>query len=77
MANCDGASVAIERLWFAGNLPVSDEGPQVFGCSLSCRPFIGAGLARFGRVDPPQSIGHAIDPESIAVNHACRVGIDR
>jgi len=53
MANRDRASVAIDRLGFAGNLPVSDEGPQVFGCSLSCGPSIGARLTRFWRVDSP------------------------
>ena len=53
MANRDSASVAIEGLGFAGNLPVSDECPQVFGCSLSCGPSIGARLTRFGRVDAP------------------------
>ena len=77
MANRDRASVAIDRLGFAGNLPVSDEGPQVFGCSLSCGPSIGARLTRFWRVDAPESIGHAIDPESIAINHPDGLGIDR
>ena len=68
MANRDGASVAIDGLGFAGDLPICDEGSQVVGCGLSCRPSVSARLVRLGRVDPPQSIGHIIDQESIAIN---------
>jgi hypothetical protein len=58
MANRDGASVAIQGLGLAGDLPDSNERPQVFGSSLPCRPSVSARLVRLGRVDPPQSIGH-------------------
>ena len=74
MANRHSASVAIERFGFAGNLPVSDEGPQVFGCSLSCGPVIGTRLVRLGCVDTSQTMGHAIDPERIAINHPDGLG---
>jgi CRP-like cAMP-binding protein len=50
---------------------------QVSGGRLSCGPSIGARLTRFWRVDSPQSIGHAINPESIAINHPDGLGIDR
>ena len=70
MANRDGASVAIEGLGRAGDLPDSDEGPQVFGSNLLCRPSVSARLVRLGRVDPPQSIGRTIDQESIAINNS-------
>ena len=69
MANCDSAAVAIERPRFAGDVAFADEGTQVFGCCSPCRPSIGARLARFGRVDSPRAIGHAIDLKRVAVNH--------
>ena len=73
-ANGDGASIAIEGPWFAGNLAVADEGAQVFGSSPSGRPSVGARLARFRCVDSPESIGHAVNLERIAINHADGLG---
>ena len=76
MANRHGASVAIESLGFAGNLPVSDEGP--LGVRLrrvppaNRRRTAGATLG----VDPSKTIGHAVYPESIAVNHFDRLSDD-
>jgi hypothetical protein len=77
VANRNGTAVAIEGAGFARNLAVADEGAQVSGGRLSCGPSIGARLTRFWRVDSPQSIGHAINPESIAINHPDGLGIDR
>src|SRR5260370_889885 len=57
-ANRDGASVAIEGPGFAGNLAVAYESAQVFGGSPSGRP----------------SVGHAVDLERIAINHADGLG---
>ena len=73
-ANRDGAAVAVESPSFAGNLAVANEGAQVFGGCLSCWPSVSAQLARLGSVDSPESIGHAIDLERIAINHADGLG---
>ena len=69
-AKCEGAAVAIEGPRFAGNVAVTDEGAQMLGGGPSGRPVVGTGLARLGRVDSPYSIGHAIDPERIAIDYA-------
>ena len=69
MANGDSAAVAIERPRFAGDVAFANERAQVFGRSSPSGPSIGARLARLGRVDSPKAIGHAIDPERVAVNH--------
>ena len=53
-ANREGAAVtAVESPSFAGNLAVANEGAQVFGGYLSCRPSVSAQLARIGRVNFP------------------------
>jgi hypothetical protein len=73
MANRDGASVTIERLGFAGDVAFANQCAQVFGGSFPSGPSIGARLGRLGRVDSPKPIGHAIDLERIAVDHAGRL----
>ena len=45
-------------------------------CSVAASaggPSVGARLGRLWRVDSPKAIGHAIDLERIAVNHAGRL----
>jgi acyl-CoA reductase-like NAD-dependent aldehyde dehydrogenase len=66
--------VAIEGPGFAGNVAVADEGAQVFGGSASRWPIVGTGLVCLGRIDSPQAISHAIDPERITINHADGLG---
>jgi len=66
--------VAIEGPGFAGNVAVADEGAQVFGSSASRWPIVGTGLVCLGRIDSPQAISHAIDPERITINHADGLG---
>ena len=70
---CRHAVVAIDGPGFAGNVAVANQCAQVFGGSLSGGPSIGARLVRLRRVDSPKVIGHAIDLERIAVNHAGRL----
>jgi hypothetical protein len=66
--------VAIEGPGFAGNVAVADEGAQVFGGSASRWPIVGTRLVWLGRIDSPQAICHAIDPERITINHADGLG---
>jgi hypothetical protein len=72
-AKRDGAAVAIKGPGLAGDVAFANEGAQVFGGSLPGGPSIGARLGRLGRVDSPKAIGHAIDLERVAVNHAGRL----
>ena len=51
-----------------------EEGAQVFGGGPSGGPSVSARLVRLGRVDPSQPIGHTIDLERIAIDHANGVG---
>ena len=73
-ANRDRAAVAIDAPRFAGNVAVADKGAQVFGGRPSGGPSVGARLGRLGRVDSPKAIGHAIDLERIAIDHAVGLG---
>jgi len=73
-AERDSAAVAIEGPRFAGNVAVADEGAQVFGSSASRWPIVGTRLVCLGRIDSPQAISHAIDPERITINHADGLG---
>jgi hypothetical protein len=72
-AKRDGAAVAIDAPGLAGNVAFANQCAQVFGGSFASGPSIGARLARLGRVDSPKAIGHAIDLERIAINHAGRL----
>ena len=72
-ADRDCAAVAIDGPGFAGDVAFANQCAQVFGGSFPSGPSVSARLARLGRVDSPKAIGHAIDLERIAVNHAGRL----
>jgi hypothetical protein len=69
-AKRDRAAVAIDAPRFADDVAFADEGAQVFGGCFPGGLSTGARLTRLGRVDSPKPIGHAIDLEHIAINHA-------
>ena len=77
MATLVATSVAIESLGFAGNLPVSDEGP--LGVRLGRVPPANRRRktsANSGRVDSLIDDGHAPYPESITGQHFDRLSDD-